>query len=76
MTKENPEREGFTAEELGEQSIYDDATDMQRQMLRGDETKGDPNNRDTAGTTGIKDTNEARQDQDTRPTTSGNLPAK
>lgn len=64
---ENPERAGLTADELGEQSIYDGTTVMQSQMLRGDETKGDPNDRDLAGTTAPPDTHEARTDQDTRP---------
>jgi hypothetical protein len=64
---ENPERAGLTADELGKQSSYDDATVMQSRMLRGDETKGDPDVRDVAGTTARADTHEARTDQDTRP---------
>ena len=42
-------RNGFTAEELGEQSSYDDGTEIGRRMRRGDESKGDPDERDTAG---------------------------
>ncbi|HUQ34307.1 MAG TPA: hypothetical protein VM095_19455 [Pyrinomonadaceae bacterium] len=64
---ENPEREGLTADELGKQSSYDDVTVMQSHMLRGDETKGDPDARDVAGTTALPDTHEARTDKDTRP---------
>jgi hypothetical protein len=63
----NPEREGLTADELGKQSSYDDVTVMQSHMLRGDESKGDPDARDVAGTTARPDTHEARTDQDTRP---------
>lgn len=48
---ENVERDGFTAEELGEASIYDAATEMAQQMRRGDETVGDPNGRDVVGAT-------------------------
>lgn len=44
------ERDGFTAEELGEQSSYDDETEIARRMRRGDESKGDPDERDVAGT--------------------------
>jgi hypothetical protein len=64
---QNPEREGLTADELGKQSSYDDSTVMQSHMLRADETKGDPDARDVAGTTARPDTDETRTDQDTRP---------
>ena len=43
------ERDGFTAEELGEQSSYDDETEIARRMRRRDESKGDPDERDAAG---------------------------
>lgn len=43
------ERNGFTAEEIGEQSAYEDETETARRMRRGDETKGDPDERDVAG---------------------------
>lgn len=58
-------REGFTAEELGEASIYDDQTQIAQQMRRGDESEGDPDARDVVGATSVQNTNEARQDQDT-----------
>lgn len=58
-------QEGFSSDELGQQSSYDDATTMQRQIQRGDETKGDPNQRDHAGATDFKDTEEGRTDRDT-----------
>lgn len=48
---QNVEREGFTAEELGEASAYTDSTEMAQQMRRGDETKGDPDDRDVVGAT-------------------------
>ncbi len=40
------ETDSFTAEELGEASAYDSTTEMTQMMRRGDETKGDPNERD------------------------------
>ena len=43
------ERNGFTAEELGEASSYDATTEMSQMMQRGDETEGDPNDRDAVG---------------------------
>ena len=48
---QNVEQDGFTAAELGEASAYTDSTEMAQQMRRGDETKGDPNDRDVVGAT-------------------------
>ena len=43
-------RGGFTASEaIGEESSYEDETETARRMRRGDETKGDPDERDAAG---------------------------
>ena len=50
---QNVEREGFTAAELGEASAYNDSTELAQQMRRGDETKGDPNDRDAVGATNV-----------------------
>lgn len=47
----NVEIDGFTAEELGEASAYTDSTEMAQQMRRGDESEGDPNDRDVVGAT-------------------------
>ncbi len=49
IEKTNIEREGWQADELGEQSAYQDATEFARQFVRGDESKGDPDKRDIAG---------------------------
>ncbi len=59
--------EGYTAEELGQASAYDDSTSIAQQMQRGDESKGDANARSTAGATDFKDTEEGRTDKDTVP---------
>lgn len=57
---QNVERDGFTAAELGEASAYNDSTEIAQQMRRGDETKGDPNDRDAVGdTTAANDDNKA-----------------
>ena len=52
---ENVEIDGFTAEELGEESAYTDSTEMAQQMRRGDESEGDPNDRDTVGASNAGD---------------------
>ncbi len=42
MKHEDPEK-------LGNESAYEDATEMKRRILRGDESKGDADERDVAG---------------------------
>ena len=37
------------AEKLGNESAYEDATEMSRRIRRGDESKGDADERDVAG---------------------------
>lgn len=37
------------AERLGSESAYEDATEMRRRIQRGDESKGDADERDVAG---------------------------
>ncbi len=61
------ERDGYSADELGAVSIYDDPTQIAQQMRRGDESQPDPNDRDVVGATDFKDTGEGREDQDTAP---------
>ncbi len=60
-------RDGFSADELGAASMYDDPTQIAQQMRRGDELQGDANDRDVVGATDFKDTNEGRTDKDTLP---------
>jgi hypothetical protein len=55
---QNVERDGFTAEELGEASAYDSTTEIAQMMRRGDETKGDPDDRDIVGATTSADNND------------------
>lgn len=45
------ERDGFTAEDLGAASSYNDSTEIAQQMRRGDETKPNPDERDVVGST-------------------------
>ena len=65
MTERDAKREGWTAEELGEQSSYEGETEMGRRLRRGDETVGDADARDVAGDIPAGETPEEREDQDT-----------
>jgi hypothetical protein len=71
------EREGFSAGEAAEgldrpgrseikditdEASHRDADGVLRQTLRGDETKGDPNERDVAGSTKFEDTPHGREE--------------
>jgi hypothetical protein len=56
-------RNHWSAEELGEQSSYEDETEIKRRLARGDETVGNPDERDVAGSVPVKDTPEGREDQ-------------
>ena len=44
------------AEQLGRESAYEDATEMKRRVRRGDESKGDADERDVAGDYASDDT--------------------
>lgn len=65
MAKEDVKKEGWSAEELGEQSSYEGTTEIARRLRRGDETKGDPNARDVAGVIPEEDTPHGRGVRDT-----------
>ncbi|HVF46909.1 MAG TPA: hypothetical protein VNA17_05020 [Pyrinomonadaceae bacterium] len=47
--------EGYSSEELAEQSAYSGETETARQMRRGDESKGDADDRDVAGASDPQD---------------------
>ncbi len=64
MPDEDANRDELTPEEIGEQSIYEGETEAQSRILRGDETEGDPDSRDVAGSTAVRDTEEERTDRD------------
>lgn len=56
------ERDGWTAEEVVEEGSYQEADDTVREILRGDETKGNPDDRDTAGSPHSDDTPHGREE--------------
>ena len=59
------EHEGLSSQEMADlvdEGSYLDPDDVLRQTLRGDESKGDPDERDVAGATDSKDTPHGRED--------------
>ena len=64
MAKEDVEKEGWSAEDLGEESSYEDETEISRRLRRGDETAGDPNARDVAGAVPEEHTPHGREMRD------------
>jgi len=64
VVKNDVKKEGWSAEELGEQSSYEKETEIKRRLKRGDETVGDPNQRDVAGAVPTKDTPHGREASD------------
>ena len=52
------------AEEIGEQSAYEDETETARRLRRGDESMGDPNERDIAGAVDSREVSEQVRSRD------------
>jgi len=55
-------REGWNADEISVEASQQDEDEVQRQIKRGDESKGDANDRDHAGTSSFKDTPQGREE--------------
>ena len=56
------ERENWDAEKLVEESANIESDEIVREMLRGDATKGDADERDIAGSPDFKDTDYGRRE--------------
>ena len=56
------ERQDWDAEQVVEESANKSSDDIVREMLRGDETKGNPDNRDVAGGVESADTPHGREE--------------
>jgi len=54
-------KEGWSADDLGEQSTYEGTTEISRRLRRGDESAGDPEARDVAGAVPEKDMPHGRE---------------
>lgn len=55
-------KQGWKIDKLAEESSQISGDEIQRQVLRGDETKGDADERDHAGRTQSKDTPQGREE--------------
>lgn len=55
-------RQGWKVDDLAAEGSQINEDEIQRQMLRGDETKGDPDERDNAGAVDSKDTPQGREE--------------
>lgn len=64
--KKKAEREGWTAEEISKESHPVNEDEIKRQILRGDETKGDADKRDIVGSSDSKDTPQGREEAKTK----------
>ena len=56
------ERDNFTAEEVSKESVNQMPDETVRQILRGDESKGDADDRDIAGRSATIDTQQGREE--------------
>ncbi|MDQ2747257.1 MAG: hypothetical protein M3T96_08365 [Acidobacteriota bacterium] len=55
-------RDGWNTKKLSEESTNQSADEMMRQVLRGDETNGDPDGRDIVGGSDSGDTAQGREE--------------
>ena len=55
-------REGWNAEEISDESTNLPSDEIQRQLLRGDETKGNADNRDVTGSVNSNETPQGREE--------------
>lgn len=58
----NVEREDWNVKDLADEATNKSADETLRQVLRGDETKGDPNERDVVGDSDSIDTPQGREE--------------
>jgi hypothetical protein len=59
-------REGWNAEKISEEASNRMPDEIHREMARGDETKGDADERDTVGSSASIDTPQGREEAKTR----------
>ncbi|MBS1792626.1 MAG: hypothetical protein JSS81_02160 [Acidobacteria bacterium] len=61
-TKKRDSKEGWNIDELGAAASQKDRDEIKRQVLRGDESKGDPDDRDNAGKVASNETPQGREE--------------
>jgi len=54
--------EGWDIQQIANEASQKDDDEIQRQTLRGDETEGNPDNRDNAGSVDTKETPQGREE--------------
>lgn len=59
-------RENWSAENISEEAANEQSDDILRKVLRGDESKGDPDKRDIAGGVESADTPQGNEESKTR----------
>ncbi len=59
-------RDEWSAEEIIEEGSYTMSDEIRRQVARGDETEGDPDDRDIVGGSASVDTPQGREEAKTR----------
>jgi hypothetical protein len=64
--KDKAQHEGWTAEELAEESNRNNPDEIKRRILRGDESEGDADERDIVGSSETIDTWQGREEAKTR----------
>lgn len=58
----NASRQGWNIEEVAEESTNKSSDEMKREVLRGDETKGDADERDVVGGVNSNETPQGREE--------------
>lgn len=59
-------RDEWSAEEIADEASQRMSDEIQREIARGDETKGDPDERDVVGSSASIDTPQGREEAKTR----------
>lgn len=62
QTKEGKQREGWDSKKLSDEASQKDGDEIQREMRRGDESKGNPDDRDIVGSVDKNETAHGREE--------------
>lgn len=65
-------KDGWKIKDLADEASLTDEDQIQRQILRGDESKGDPNDRDIAGAVDVDETPHGGEETKTNSKREGN----
>ena len=62
QTEEGKKREGWDSKKLSDEASQKDGDEIQREMRRGDESEGSPDDRDVAGSVDSNETAHGREE--------------